>query len=107
MYCSTTMSIMFGGSTVTLHEISHRLAGRRWGWFGLGSCIAGVWVLWDDNWLRGSMVGGETCKACPGLVYLTSCSRFFLGPVNITRDQMRVSYPESTDEARDERQYLT
>ena len=80
------------------------MAGRRWGWFGLGSCIVGAWVLWDDNWLRGSMVGREMCVACPDLVYLTSCSRFFLGPRDITRDQMRASYPESTDETRDEKQ---
>jgi hypothetical protein len=31
-------------------------------------------------------------------VYLTSCSRFFLGPVNITRHQMRAAHPENTDE---------
>jgi hypothetical protein len=36
-YCRTTASVTWGGSTVTLHEISHRSSGRRGRWFRFGS----------------------------------------------------------------------
>ena len=63
MDCRTTASITFsGGSTIMLHKISHRSSGRRWQWFRLGSWMAGVWVVWDNSWLQGSIDGqGDVC----------------------------------------------